>query len=793
MREGNWPSADGPVIKPEVSAFVYFYLAQRALVFAAVSILAYTVWALAAVPPSPFFFLILFGMFTTIALIFRLFRYEKEAYHLFDTKFVFKSGGLVHDFENELKVRNVTHVVVRQNFIEHQLFGTGDVHIQSAGAQNTEVHLKSIRHSNDVYDRIIDILKTNGFTLTRDTLVQEERPHPLGVFFEVFQMFFGGMLFFFYFVVSALSEEEGELGAMAGAIQPWMLMAAGVAFCGWCAFLAVRFMDISRRRYFLFEDAIAYEEGFLNKGRAIFPMENLADATVTQSFISRIFGLYDITLSCQGSGHGILFANIQNGQRLSDNIDRLLARKKAVPAVENVKTTSAYKASPVQARETADRPEYDRTLTGEYRMQPLRVWLPVLLWSPFLLIAFPVGIAVCVSTVIRLKANFYNIKNDSIYYRNQFFNVVEQEFALEKITGIAIRRGILDRIAGTCSVTFWSIGSDQNIVFSAVPYSDAFHDLLLAKKGMRVSEKLYELPTAFTWRAFAAANIYVLLLAGLGLMVLPVAFKVFIIMVVGGVFVWKKVYYSYQHLDFFKDCTHFRRGWLRREDIYTLYDDVKDITTVRYPFTRTGNITFNVAGETMALAYGSKGGKATLRSNAFRVSYADQIHVMDDMIDTIFYKRPAPQELALWSLPAADASHHAELRAKPALVNALCAHMLWLLPLNAVVLFTGPAYLLLILFDLCVLTGVILSLRMVTSQIQGYRVLQRSGVVFKKQTSVTYNKIDFVNVSRGAFNKLFGNGTITVNTVGSSRPEIVIHNIPNYREFYEVLKKKYEG
>ena len=83
------------------------------------------------------------------------------------------------------------------------------------------------------------------------------------------------------------------------------------------------------------------------------------------------------------------------------------------------------------------------------------------------------------------------------------------------------------------------------------------------------------------------------------------------------------------------------------------------------------------------------------------------------------------------------------------------------------------------------------SVKVTSFIIQPYRVTAKSGILFKKQISIVFNKVDHINLSQGALNKLFKNGTITVNTTGSSRPELTITNIPDYEEFYTVLKKHY--
>jgi uncharacterized membrane protein YdbT with pleckstrin-like domain len=80
---------------------------------------------------------------------------------------------------------------------------------------------------------------------------------------------------------------------------------------------------------------------------------------------------------------------------------------------------------------------------------------------------------------------------------------------------------------------------------------------------------------------------------------------------------------------------------------------------------------------------------------------------------------------------------------------------------------------------------------MTTYYIDKYRVLSKSGVIYKKQTSVIFEKIDFINSSEGFLNKVFKNGTISINTVGSSRTELFLRDIPNYLDIYKDVKDRY--
>ena len=68
-----------------------------------------------------------------------------------------------------------------------------------------------------------------------------------------------------------------------------------------------------------------------------------------------------------------------------------------------------------------------------------------------------------------------------------------------------------------------------------------------------------------------------------------------------------------------------------------LYDNVKDIDTLKYPASTHGNIKFNIAGERIV----QQGKNQTTVSNNFKIKYVPEISVKDDLIDNIFHFRPS--------------------------------------------------------------------------------------------------------------------------------------------------------
>ena len=96
------------------------------------------------------------------------------------------------------------------------------------------------------------------------------------------------------------------------------------------------------------------------------------------------------------------------------------------------------------------------------------------------------------------------------------------------------------------------------------------------------------------------------------------------------------------------------------------------------------------------------------------------------------------------------------------------------------------------MFSIITIGAVIIIVKAVSYNIQSYRVYKCSGVVFKKQLSITFNKMDFIALEQGPINKMFGNGNITINTIGSSSPELTVKNIKDFKKFYEIVKDRYK-
>jgi len=791
-------------IKPEYNAFVLYRTLVTAVSFAVFLSMVY--FGVNYFKKIPLFYLLApLAAVVFLRYISLKVRYDKEEYRLFQDRILQKGGGILSSCERELSVRNITHVTVIRPFILDKLFGTGYIKIESAGAVSTEIFLDCISRLDTVYTEIIALMKNNGFQLKQFNLVQQEVPHSLAVFFEVFQ-FFAMSIFVMFAVANGALEDSPEavkfvlanikiFAGIAGAVIGLILLAS------W-----YRFMDLKKRVYALYEDAIVSSGGFLSTTYSIIPMENLADSAVTQSFISKLFSLYDIKLSCQGSGQEILFKNIVNGEVLSNNIDKTISEftsnvQMSEPAVEPHRVVYEKAAGISPARRVL---EPDRELTGTFKMDPARTWMPFKLLSPLMIIIFPAGIIAAISNSIAVAHNTYKVKKDSIEHTFDFMSRKTKEFSFDKITSVIFKTSFIDNWTKTCSVFFWSIGSGENITFLNLRTENGLKEKILAKKGIRPQDKLYTVNSNFNIGEMIRGNFYavtlMLAIAAAGTLFLPVlkaapAVTAALILIISSAY--RSIYYKCCAMDFYEDYVCCRKGWIFKEEYYALYDDIKDITTVKYFLSNKGKIVFNVAGETVVETRQGQ----HITSNSFEVRYVDDINIKDELVDTIFYRRPSSAQINEIQAELKDTSHEAVYSAQPALQNSLISTIITLAILDAAVFGAVYAMSLKIPYfliipvsaaNILVLIILISVVRATAYKIQDYRVYMRSGILFKKQLSVIFDKIDFVNAEQGPLNKMFGNGNITVNTAGSRKPEMVIKNVPDHKKFYEILQAHYK-
>ena len=809
-----------PFIRGSIALFIFFFIGA-VILHAAWSAMAYVVM------------LVLFIALRGFSFYGRKVAYDKLTFTITEQKIIAKGGAIFTDFESELTVRNITHIRKVLPFLEHYFYKTGNIVIDSAGSGISQIVIESVDHPDDVFENIKRIMRSNGFSLQGQEVRMERSPNNLAVFLQLGSgYFFGiiGVIAFFVPMTFALAGtlwgSRDSLGVMfpviiglVGLLGLLVLISIPVSFF-------INFSEQKRRVYRVYNDMITYHEGFLTKVDALLPMENLSDTSLTQTLVDKLLDLADVKVSCQGTGQEIHFKNIKDGKSVSEAIDQASSAFRSLVGTERQpqqRSGAAQQATQAQAQAGyAHRPgtqqqgqqaghypkavaspttQRDTQFTAEYHMDIKRTLIPML---PFCLI-FPPLLLGLIFVYLRAQATKFLVKPESVGMEFSFMSTQTQEFSADKVTGVVMKESLIDKLFETCSVHFWSVGSGQNVVFANVRKSDIDFQNILAKVGIYPKDDMYRIQSVFRLGDYLKKGfvgkvisfvVLVALIVGVGLMPLFTSsadgMKGFVLIstgvilglvLLGALFKFTVLIFlekkraDFSMISFKGDHVYSQEGFLNKSYYYALYDNVKDITTKRYPFSPNGDIRFNVAGEMVVQNPNNQGGN-TVISSSFTVPYVPDLAQKDELIDVIMYQRPSAKRIQ--ELSQRKLEPHVILEARPALSN----HIVWLIIISVIIF----PLILILPFTIPV---VILKTRRMRYRIESYRVLEQKGVFVREQTSVIFSKIDHINTSRGMFNNIFKNGNITVNTTGSSRPELTLSNIPNYKEFYEELNKHY--
>ena len=550
---------------------------------------------------SPWPGLAVFAAGTALGAVAALVAYRKERYQVQDSRVICRRGGLLSDQTNELELRNITCVKVSLPWLRHKFFGVGNVIIETAGTSKPVV-MRLIDEPEAIYAGMRERMKMNGYDLNQDQLLHEERPAIIGILGECFGLL-GGAGFLLSVVISAILSGPDDPATPESALVLLLVSATVVVV----AFVILRFLDYRHRTYRVYNGVVVYEEGFLTRENAFIPYENITDSNTRSSIFDRIFGLCDVQVSCQGSGAEIKFRRLKHGVALSAAIDQLVARGRAK---EKPPTRSTRRDHPAPASRDLPRRSHPdaiptgETMTGEFRMDAVRTLVPLMLLFPLL----PLWIAAMLQGCIRLMSTRYFVRDGSLRHSYRFLTVHDREFAYDKITGIMIKQNLWDRMFGTMTLKFWSLGSGKALEFAHVSGRQLNLPSLMRQAGIpAASTEPYEAQAAFTVPTWLRANLKhlpvpLLFCAAVvfaaiqmdailyGLLLLPV--------IAGSVScLYSKVYHSRQRLRFHDHHIEAKQGVIARRRYLVRHSNVKRGMTTCYPGGGDGDLTIFVAAE----------------------------------------------------------------------------------------------------------------------------------------------------------------------------------------------------
>lgn len=746
----------------------------------------------------------------------RVARYRKTQYEVGPERIVVETGSLLRSRRVELDLRNITQVSWVSPWLLRKIYDVGHVTAQEAGNSAEPAKMAYIEDPGALYQTIGEHMRSRGFTMDRARMIQQEEPGHLGAVVDllvgVFKLFWAVILVGAQFAFEAMPIIIGEgpslLQLLAGNYEVFADMATqstlvkarvGVVTLGGAAAVLVTswfvltYIDLLRRRYTLYDDVIDYVDGFLTETRQFIPLENLADTEVSKPMYKRFLGLSDVRLSSQGAENAIVFASTPNGTAFAKSVEQLVRRESGVGGRVVAEGERADQAAP---DEVVD----ERGDTGvpvlECGPEPMRAvmrglglagvfvpfvvaWLLGLVSDSFefglfetvgVLGAFMTGLLVLVASSVfgavwwgvRARATQFLVDGDGVRVSYQLLSSRDTRFALERITSMSVIENPVDRLLGTMTIRFRSVGSEQDLDFWGVSDGEAITTEVLSRLGIsttRNSERRASLTPDFQWLdGVRALGPWVALLGLLALAAASVAYfltgilwSVLVVagaLVMGlGVFVWRRFYLNRINGDVFDSHAEISGGILRLYRHVIPLEYVKSVEAMRYPGTRHGRLTFRTPGYPVSIAHLQD--VFTLQDSLDRLLTGSDAAV-EGATDMPVYKPRAATEL---------------LRYSPLILTVV----------------GGLA-----------LPFVFLYYRRVEYAVEQRRLVGRMGIYFDRHITVRFAQIDHIESKRNLAHSITGTQDIEVYTVGSSETDLVLRSIDHDGPGLQVVRERLE-
>ncbi len=744
--------------KPEKIAYVWFSIAKLTI-FTLIVLIVGVIVLLNVYPIALSFFIAVIAILYTYLFLSITISFSKERYEFYEDRIIRYGGGIFSQFQSELTIKNITHLEQVKPFIEFKLFETSHIRIESAGSSLSQVFLQNITKGDIIYEEIQNILQKNGFSLKRKKILAQEQPKTIAILIQLFQEIFG-----FLFVIIILLITSGTiilsfLDYISNNI--FLLTFVGITFILGLLFLffrlIIRFLDLQMRTYIVYDDAVTYAEGFLTKKFDIIPVENIADASVEQTIFDRIIQTYTIIVSCQGSQNNIVFSNVPNGDFIQKHIANL-AKNQKPKMIKNTQTVKTSKV--VKTQKQTNKNQKSKQTLFQTKMHTARALFSLLFLIPLLLIPpiWPFLLIGFITKLIAIYKTTYIITENSTIENFSFLRKKHVEFQDKRITGVIYSEDIIDKFFGTCSIEFWSIGSGQTIKFSHIKMQKKLIDYI--KEVHKFTEKKVQkkVKPTFTIIAFLSRYIPILILIPIITIIITIfnqttipfellfaacAFAIFLF-----VGIWQFIKTKITNIQLYKTYIEIQRGILIKKKFFIAYENVKGRTDITYPFIQNGTTQIDVAGERQVT---QQNGQKSGISNSVRIPYIDNCFEQ-----TLFDKN----DKTIYTI-------------KPKFANALflCFIFIITIPLIPVVLWY---------------------LNVKSYEIRTKRIMQFSGLFYKKRTQIYYTMFDHIDTEQGVLNKIFQNGKILVYTTGSSSVNMIVQNIKNFKKTAQDLSKVYK-
>lgn len=791
-----------------------------------ISVRNYFIWAFVVVLLLIYFFV--------------YFAYKKAEYILDKNKIIYNYWTIFSDNSVELPVDKITEVTMVLPFIEHLIFKTWYIKIKSAWSSESKTIFSNLKNSKDVFEAIQELMKNNWFHLTKDKLVQEAKPHPLWVLFELWGQIFSGFVFFVIIFADNLFELKSGFEDIWDNIW-FVYLWAWIILLFILVIFVINYLDLKRRKYDVYTDSIFYTNWFLTKVYSFLPMEKISDVDNKQWFFSKIFWLHDIIVSSEWTNNLVVFSNMVEWETLIKNIKYL---KNSITLTEkeisqDLEKTDWKKIDSVVwfVDKTDFAIDYNREFLAKYSMDLPRtivssLFFWVIIWTVVSIFVWNLQLSLYVFGLIFitvfikwiLDTKFYTflIEKNTIESRYEFLTNRHKAFTIDKVSWVIFSENIIDKIFKTCSIKFYSIGSNGTIDFVNIKKTDLLYLDILSKVWIIKDENKEGLKVNFSFRNFALANIWMTIFFLILIIFAIIAFQVlnntiswtnwlqnivknyssttqifiqiWIFVVLVFIYLLKYFYWKVAYTDRFYRQNIYEKffeseSWIIfQEKVYSLFKNIKWITSTKYPFTDTGSITLDVAWDIILDTWNKNQNQLAFWWIKIHWVYMDNVYSLQNKLDSILTQKDISEENidksweSVWNSLIFDI---------PFLIWAL----VFIIYVNSLNVKPNEIFALNILsisifiFFLIATVLLVWYIKAKYYYLQKERIMLGYGIIYKSRKTITYDRINFVEKNQWFLWKIFWNWIVQVYTIWSAMVDLVFLNTKDFKELYSKLKK----
>ncbi len=740
--------------------------------------------------------------------------YKKEKYTITDSKIIYSYGTLFSDNSIEININKMTQVSLNLGFIENKLFKTWRLIVQTAWSSSSKIFMKSIDKPVELYNEIQKRMQVNWFRLKKENLVLSEKPHIIWVLWESLKWMTFNLFIVIYILSWVIFEDENGKVDYKWWIEQINNTDTLTIFIIWLIILiwliimfVIRYLDIKKRTYEIYDDSVFYSEWFLSKNYSFLPMESISDAENNQSFFSKIFWIHDLIISSEWSAGQVHFYNMVNGRKMMDtikylkqNINNLHNSDEKINSWEVVLEVTDNNEL-LEIKENKTQRNYNEEFIAEYQPDMKKTILANILFL-FPIITIPIFLI----QIIVAKFTTYSVWKNSIDYKYEFLNTKYNSFSVDKITQVNFYESILDRILWTCSIEFYSIWSNKSMKFWNIKKLDWIEEKILSKVGIYKTEKR-SINVKFDFIEWLKSNIMAVLLVliifsiiTLGYLMLSVFSEInsdndiqniIIILLISFItiftiipfimYLYYKYYYSqkYYSQNIYKDFVESISWIIIKIKKYANLENIKSVECRKNPLTNIGNVNLSVSWETV-VEYGKTKKHSYVTTNGIKMQFISNCFDIVDKFDNILNKGEIDKTEII----------NEKQNVGNSIIFIIIGIIIFLLFISGI-----PEIYPIFIFGISSFIIFIIGLFIwyIKSKIyilQNSRFLNYYWIIYKHKKSILYQKIDFIEKNQWFIHKIFRNGNISIFTKWSWSSDAKIIDISKFTEFYDIVKNR---